>query len=180
MKKYLTVFATVAALAAAPAFAQTAPAVDPATVAATKQLLEAMNIRDLMTQSMQQVTQVMPAQMRSVVGGLIQNDPKLDAEQKKQAYAKFEATLPKMLVVMQNTLSDPKLIDEMIAEMVPVFARTYTTAEIKQLGDFYKSPLGQKMLASTPKLMAESMEIGNRVMAPRMQKLVTDLAQSIK
>ena len=179
MKKTLTLLATVAVLAAAPAFAQSTPAADPATVAATRQMLEAMKVRDLMVQSMEQVMQSIPAQMKSMVRAMIQNDPKLDDEQKQQALAKFEQALPKLMEAVQITLNDPGLVDEMIAEMVPLYARTYTTAEIRQLAAFYKSPLGQKMLAATPKLMAESMDISNRVMAPRMQKLMGDIAKSI-
>jgi hypothetical protein len=67
----------------------------------------------------------------------------------------------------------------MLAEMVPLYADTYTLDEIRQLSAFYASPLGQKMLANMPKLMSRSMEISNRVMMPRMQKMMAQSAQSI-
>jgi hypothetical protein len=179
MKKFLASIATVAALAVAPAFAQTAPALDPATVAATKQMLDAMKVRELTAASFKQVVQVMPSQMRTMAAGAINNDPKLGPDQKKAALAKFEKSLPKLTAALDKMFSDPALVDEMIAEMVPLYARTYTLAEIEQLNSFYQSPLGQKMLANMPKLMAESMEISNRLMAPRIQKFMSETARSL-
>lgn len=181
MKKYLVMFAAVSAFAGAPAFAQNAQqGLDPATVAAAKEMMSAMRIRDVMQASMQQMEQGMPAQLRQMVSAAINSDPKLSPEQKQQALAKFEHSMPKLLAALHNTLSDPTLLNEMVAEMVPIYARNYTTAEIKQLAAFYKSPLGQKMLATMPKVMAESMEVSNRLMAPRMQKLMADTMHSLE
>lgn len=43
---------------------------------------------------------------------------------------------------------------------------------MRRLTAFYRSPLGQKMLAAVPKLMAGGVEICNRYTLPRMEKLV--------
>ena len=47
--------------------------------------------------------------------------------------------------------------DEIISLLVPVYARYYTTADLKELISFYKSPLGQKHIHVTPTVMRESM-----------------------
>lgn len=48
-------------------------------------------------------------------------------------------------------------VDEIISLLVPVYARYYTTADLKELISFYKSPLGQKHIHVTPTVMRESM-----------------------
>lgn len=179
MKKYLAMFAAICAFAGAPAFAQTAQALDPATVAATRQMMSAMKIREVMQASMRQMELGMPAQLREMISAAINADNRLNDEQKQLALSKLEQAMPKMLAALHAALADPTLLDEMIAEMVPVYARNYTTAEIKQLTGFYQSPLGQKMLATMPKVMAESMAVSNKLMAPRMQKLMAATMRSL-
>jgi hypothetical protein len=76
-------------------------------------------------------------------------------------------------------ISDPALLDEIIAEMVPLYANTYSVAEIRQLAAFYQSPVGQKMLASMPKLMSEGLVISNRIIGPRVGKIVAQTMQAI-
>ncbi|WP_417069169.1 DUF2059 domain-containing protein [Niveibacterium terrae] len=53
-----------------------------------------------------------------------------------------------------ETLSWPK----MKAFQIAVYTQTYSEAEIRELIVFYKTPLGQKMLESQPKLAAISMK----------------------
>lgn len=179
MKKHLAALACATAFLSFPAFVQAAPASDPATVAATRQMLSAMKVRDLTMQSLRQAEQAMPQQMRAMVTQMIQGDATTTPAQKQQALDKFEKTLPRVSAAVHELLSDPKLVDQMVDEMVPLYADTYTVDEIRQLSAFYQSPLGQKMLANMPKLMAQSMEISNRVMMPRMQKLMTQIMSTV-
>ena len=48
-------------------------------------------------------------------------------------------------------------MDEIIARLVPIYAKYYTTDDLKQLIAFYKGPLGQKHIKATPALMEDSM-----------------------
>ena len=48
-------------------------------------------------------------------------------------------------------------VDEIITRLAPIYAKYYTTADLKQLIEFYKSPLGQKHIQLTPSLMQDSM-----------------------
>jgi hypothetical protein len=178
MKKILAVLATAITLSV-PAFAQTAPALDPAVVDAVKQMQSAMKLRDVMTASMQQLEQSMPQNLRASVTQMINSNTTLDASQKQKQVAQMEQRLPAMLGEMHELFSDPTLVEEMLAEMVPLYARTYTVDEIHQLSAFYQSPVGQKMLATMPRLMTESMAISQRVMMPRIQKVMAKTAQSL-
>jgi len=179
MKKHLATIVFAFAFAAVPAFAQTAPALDPAAVQATRQMMDAMKIREVMIQSMKQAEQAMPAQIRASLTGLIQNDKNMNAQQKQAALADLDQKLPTMLAANHTLFSDPTMVDDMLEEMVPLYAQTYTVDEIHQLSAFYASPVGQKMLANMPKLMTQSMQISNRIMMPRIQKMMEQTAQAL-
>jgi hypothetical protein len=162
------------------AFAATpVPSADPAVVAATKQMLASMKIRDVMQASLKQAEQQMPAQLAASLNAMIDSDATLSAEKKAEAHKKLQEALPTLTAQLHAVFSDPTLVDDMLAEMVPLYAETYTLDEIRQLSAFYASPLGQKMLANMPKLMSRSMDISNRVMMPRIQKMMAQSAQSI-
>ena len=181
MKKTLAAIASAFVVTCAPAaFAATpAPSADPAVVAATREMMASMKMRDVMLASMRQVDAQMPAQLRASMSASIDAAPDMSAEQKAGAHRKLDAALPALTAQMHATLTDPTLIDDILAEMVPLYAESYTLDEIRQLAAFYASPLGQKMLANMPTLMSRSMEISNRVMMPRIQKMMAQSAQGI-
>jgi hypothetical protein len=183
VKNALVAIASAILVTCAPAFAQGGaaplPSADPAVVQATKQMLATMRVRETMASAFQQVEQQMPAQMAQSVAAAVRNNPKMDDKQKADAIAKFQQDAPKMQARLHAVFADKTLIDDMVNEMVPAYAETYTLDEIRQLTAFYASPLGQKMLAKMPQLMARSMEIGNRVMAPRMEKFMAESMQDV-
>lgn len=181
MKKIVAAAVTAFALAGAASSHAQAPApapaaaIDPAALAASRELFEAMNHRVMMTGMMQQMSQGIGQSMRAGAEASINNNPKLSAEQKKKALAKLEAELPGVVSAMQSVMNDPGMIDEILAETVPIYARTFSADELKQLTAFYRTPIGAKMLASMPQLMAQGMQVGQQVVmrriGPLMQKL---------
>jgi hypothetical protein len=180
VKKSIIAVASAILVTCAPAFAAAPVAsADPQVVEATKQMLASMKLRDAMLASFQQIEQRVPAQMQASMSAAIKGNPKLTDEQKAEALKKLEASLPEAQARIHALLADPTLVDDMLAEMVPLYAETFTLDEIRQLSAFYATPVGQKMLAKMPELMGRSMEIGNRVMAPRLQKLMAQSAQGI-
>lgn len=178
MKNTIAAFVTIFALTGAPAFAQTAPVADPAAIAAVREMLDAMNYRQMFLASIQQVSQTFPATMRSMSENMAARNPKMTAEEKAKMAAQIEKSIPATTAAFSALMSDPTLIDEMIAATVPLYANAYTVDEIHQLSAFYQSPLGRKMQANTPKLMADSIAISHRVLGPRIAKMVDQSMQA--
>lgn len=173
MKKPLAAIASAFILSCAPAFSLAAapvPSADPTVVAATRDMLAALKVRDMMTNMLAQMEQRMPAQVRSTMTASINANPNLSAEQKAEQLKKLDEATKAAAAQAHALFADPTLVDDMIAEMVPLYAETYTLDEIRQLTAFYSSPLGQKMQAKMPELMGRSLEISQRVMMPRIQK----------
>ena len=186
MKHLLRSLTLIAVLAAAPSFAMaqaaSAPtattAVSPQANAAVKELLDAMDVRKMMTASFIEMEKALPQMMRAQMTAVISADPGADAEKKKAALAKVEQVLPAASQAIGRLLRDPALIDEMMVEIAPLYAKNYTVAELKELTAFYRTPLGRKMLALSPRLSAESMAAGQRIVAPRLNGLMQEVMQS--
>jgi len=167
------------ALAQAPASGPAvAPVASPEADAAVKALLEAMDVRTMMAASFTEMEKALPAMMRAQVMNEISADPGASEESRAQALARLDRFLPQAAEALNRVMRDPALIDAMLAEIGPLYARHYTVAELKQLTAFYGTPLGRKMLALSPRLGAESMAIGQKVVAPRLQALLADVTQS--
>ena len=179
MKKLVLALAAAAAFAA-PSLASAAPGADPQATAAVKAMFDAMDMHKTLSASYAEMQKTMPAMMRQQIAGMIQADPQLNAEQKKEAMARMERLLPGVAEAMVKTFNDPTLIDEMIVEMAPLYTDNYTVDEIRQLTAFYKTPLGRKMMTLTPRLSAESMAVGQRIMMPRIGKMMENLMQELQ
>jgi hypothetical protein len=181
MKKPLAAVVSAIVLTCATGFSHAAapvPSADPAVVKATKDMFVAMKVHDMMTSMMAQMAQQMPAQAHAAAAAAINGNPNLKPEQKAEQLKKADENIQASVGQMHAVFSDPTLVDDMIAEMVPLYAETYTLDEIRQLTAFYASPLGQKMQARTPELMSRSMEISRRVMMPRIQKAMAQSHQA--
>ena len=172
MKKIFAAVATsLALLGAAPVFAQQAQP-DPAAIAASREMFESMNYRNTMVAAMHQMSISMATNMRAASEAAIKNNPRMSDEAKQQALAKLEADLPDRVARVQALLDDPTLVDDIIAETIPVWADTFSVDELHQIAAFYRTPLGAKMLASMPKLMGEGMRTGQQIVARRITALM--------
>ncbi|WP_306391204.1 DUF2059 domain-containing protein [Telluria beijingensis] len=180
MKKILLAVTCAAAFAGIPSFALAqAPAAPSAQeAAAVKELMDAMDVRKMMTASFTEMEKALPQMMRAQVTAVINADPTASDEKKKAALAKIEQILPGAADAVNRMFRDPALIEEMMAEIGPLYARNYTVDELKQLTAFYRTPLGQKMLALSPRLAAESMAVGQKIVAPRLNGLMLEVMQN--
>ncbi len=176
MKKIVLAACLALSFAVPSAFAQSAAPVDADTAAAVKELLVVMHTRDNILQMMAQMQKNMPAMMLQGATAAIKNNPKMTDAQKDEAIAKAAKEIPQAAANMASTMNDPAMWDEMLAEFVPLYARHFTAAELRQMSAFYKTPVGMKVISTMPQLAGESMQISQKVMMPRlnamMQKMV--------
>lgn len=133
----LLVLAIVVAGAAA---AQKAPAgSDPAAVAAARELLIAMG-------SMKQFEVAIDTMSRGMADAF-----------KRQAPAKAQE-IDEVMALMAAKFNARK--EEMLTLVAPLYAEKFTPAELNEIGAFYKTPIGQKMIATQPEILQRSMQIG--------------------
>jgi len=118
-------------------------------------LFDVLQIQEQMRQVMRQVTVQMRAmsheQMRKT-------NPNITAEE----LAKIDARSDQLI----NTVP----IDGMLDDMVPVYQKHLTKADVDAMINFYSSPTGKKILHEMPAMTAEGMQ----AMQPRLRKIMED------
>jgi len=50
--------------------------------------------------------------------------------------------------------------DELVNQIIPIYDKHLTHAEVKELIKFYETPVGKKMITVMPAITAESMQVG--------------------
>lgn len=176
----LTALAFAAPMAHAQTPASAPAAVDQKTVLAVKDMLAAMNYRETMKQMNEQMLLQMPQLILGSATQSIQSAPNLTDEKRREAMTAVHAKMPEILKAVREVMEDPKLVDEMVDAMPALYARHFTTAEIVEMGKFYRTPLGAKTLKVMPLLMAESTMLGQQVVMPRMQAVMQRFSQQAK
>lgn len=181
MKKLIAASSLILAAAMPAAFAQgpasalppvASAAPDAATLAAANEMLTSMNYRAIAQGMFAQMRRVMPGMMKQGATTAINNSPKLDAARKKAALDKVDQEMPKAAMALDGVFSDPAVLDELVQETAKLYARHFTINELHQIAVFYKTPVGAKMLATMPQLTGESMQIGQRVVMPRIAAIM--------
>jgi uncharacterized protein len=157
--------------AAALAFAAVAHAAPPSE-ADIRELMDATNARGNMAASIQNMSKALPQLLRMRGEAAVRNNPKLNDEQRKAELANLERRIPNIAGALQKDLNDPKLVDELYNQVVPLYARHFTAEEVKALTAFYRSPAGKKSLQAMPMLMAESAQAAQKLMQERAKRVV--------
>ena len=137
-------------LAAASARAQ---ALAPSHLQASESLLEQMDMEGLMARSID-----------SVLDAQLQSNPHL---------VPFED-------IMREFMADAMGWESIKGDLIRVYAEAFSEAELRDLGDFYATDLGQKTIRLMPTLMQQGMEIGQRVVMERQPELERRIEERIE
>ena len=128
---------------------------------AAKQLLDLMNA----DQSIEQAY----GQMYSQLSGMAEQ---LGITEDQRPM--FESYLERMVVVMKEELS----WERMEPFVIDAYVSVYSEEELKELSEFYASPIGQKFVAKMPELMQATMEMSQKMMGeliPRIAEIQQEL-----
>ena len=82
----------------------------------------------------------------------------------------FDIVRDEVTTIMREEMVDKKALNEI---SYPVYHKYLTLADINQLIEFYKSPIGQKVIDVMPRISAEAMEGGQQLansIAPIIQE----------
>ncbi|MGZ3180975.1 MAG: DUF2059 domain-containing protein [Telluria sp.] len=171
--KALLALTAVLALALPAAHAQEAP-LDPAAVAATRELLAVMHYEKTGQLMIRQMFAQMPMMMRQSAESALRANPKLTDDERNKAIAQLQARMTQADAIGLKVMTDPSFIKELVEATIPLYAKHFTAEELKQMTAFYASPAGQKMLAEMPQIAGESMQVSQRVIVPRMEQAMQE------
>jgi hypothetical protein len=71
-------------------------------------------------------------------------------------------------------------VKQLTERMIPIYQKHFTADEVAGLLKFYRSPLGQKVIAEMPATMAEGMQIGRQWGQERAQQMLGELRKEGK
>src|SRR4051812_4881080 len=132
------------ALAGVPAGAQQAPPLKPASPAAIASAKEILTLKNA------------SAMYGNAVPGIVQQTK----ETLLQNNLNYQKDLNEVAVIVAQALAGRE--KEIGEGMAKAYANEFTEQELKDLVTFYKSPLGQKVLAAEPKAIQSSMAYMNQ------------------
>ncbi|NUQ27903.1 MAG: DUF2059 domain-containing protein [Acidobacteriaceae bacterium] len=134
-----------------------------------EQMLTVLKMEDNFNLLMKQVEQ----QGRQM--GMSMTNPSQLTDADKKILDNF---MTKLMAAMQDTMGWQKLK----SEFIDLYAKAYTEEEVDGILTFYKSPVGQSMLAKTPQLVQQSMAISQTHMKeiqPKLEQLTEDLKKDL-
>lgn len=140
--------ALAAALFALPAAAQQdtlLAGISPARVRAAERVLVAMRAEELLTKGMEPTIQAMFEQQPDM--------------------REFED-------IFREFFAEALAWDEMRPEMIRLYAEVYTEEEMDAMAAFYETPIGQRLVAKMPEVMARSTMLNQERVQARMPELI--------
>lgn len=166
---------SVAAMLAGPALA----APDPAAVAAARVLAQQTDVRGQVSSGMARLI----ADMRSgnAVTRLLATQPGF-AMARSRNPAKFEEVL-KRVGALQAGVAEKVVAQQLPAVVeatVQSYATHYTAAELRQLAEFYRSPLGKALSAKQPRVMGDINRATAELIAQRIQASMKNIQPQVE
>ncbi|HEY0061272.1 MAG TPA: DUF2059 domain-containing protein [Telluria sp.] len=177
MKRFfLALYTFVLVGSAAPSFAADEK-LDPMAVAVAHDLLSAMRFKFTLELELKTASDNAPAVLRSTAGKKLAADKTLDAAARAKRVASIEKKLPAADLALEKLFADPATTETITNETAKLYTRYFTIDEMQKIAAFYRTPEGAKMLALAPRILSESLVLGQTFMAPRTEKILEELMQ---
>jgi uncharacterized protein len=151
MKKPILLALLACVLAAAPVRAQQEEP-SPARMTAARELMAASKVRE-----------TFDATLARMLSAQVQANPEM------QQYEQ----------VMRDFFDKYMKWDDMEPEFARVYAETYTEQELRDLATFYRTPLGQRLVATTPDMAVRSAGISERRVQQHMPELFAAIMERV-
>ena len=127
--------------------------------------------------SISRVDKMIEPMMENVMSMIQQQMAQVDIpEDKKPIIQKYNQ---KIIETLRQEMQWEKMKEDFVA----LYLNVYTEEEIRELTEFYASPLGQKMLDKMPELMQASLQISQSMLQqtlPKIQQLSQEMARELQ
>ena len=112
----------------------------------------------------------MAVQMSDLVGRQIANmsDPDTPEE------------LVRIQAIVSEMLTESKLFEDLLDEMIPLYAKYFSQEDIRQMIEWYELPIGKKSIEIMPQLMQDVTEISMRYALERIQDVMGEVMERLR
>ena len=113
----------------------------PDALAAAKELVVTMRAAD-------QLKTLFPMILQQLKPAIAQGRPEVEKD--------YDTFMPQIVAAANARMA------EFVDAIATVYAAHFTADELRQIAEFYKGPVGQKFLQNMPKIMQDSMSVGQK------------------
>ena len=135
-----------------------AQAPTPELLAAARELVEA-------SRATEQMKAILPALIQALKPAIAQGRPQVEQD--------YDAIAPTLMEGMSSRLG------ELTDQVVVIYARNFTVAEMKDVTAFYRGPSGQKLLDKNPAVLQQTLaagqQFGNKIAGELQARFVEEL-----
>lgn len=85
---------------------------------------------------------------------------RLVGQMENQMLSSLKGSMPQVPEVFWTKFQQKMNTAELVEKIVPIYDKYYTVEDLKAINGFYETPTGQKVLATLPQVMQESMKVG--------------------
>ena len=86
----------------------------------------------------------------------------LFVQMQTQLFEGFAEASPEIPKEFWDRLKEKESVDELYELMIPIYEKYYSSEDLDAMIVFYKSPTGQKVIATLPQVMSEAMTAGQK------------------
>ena len=145
----------------------------PQKVALIQELLRITNQKESAEQQLEAMLANMEETLPQVLAQIMGNRTQLEGDDLLQ---KVTATTQRLVKRYRELLPTRINFGEVTAEIsANLYAKYYTEQEIQDLIDFYKTPTGQKAIATLPQLTNEAFKQSNAILLPQITQLLQEI-----
>jgi len=93
----------------------------------------------------------------------------------------FKAQVPEMTESIIEEFDKALNYDSLVSIIIPIYAKHWSTEEMKGMVAFYKSPLGQRMMKEMPAILKESMAANmqrSKQIGARIQEKIQEMKEA--
>jgi len=119
-------------------------------------------------------------QMRLVMDSVIKQQSAMMHETLKKRYPQISAEkIARADNIMKESMKDVPM-DAMLDDMIPIYQKHFSKADIDAMTSFYASPTGQKVMREMPALTSESMQASFGRMQKQMDTIMRRTEQMVR
>jgi hypothetical protein len=151
----------------------------PEKQALIKEFLEVTGVRKDTDEIINLVLISIDREIQKTVSLLLEQDPSLTREQKKEMQKDLEASASRMIQRYRELFTQKINLGQLIEDIYyPLYDKHFTENELRDLIAFYKTPTGKKVISVMPALVVDSMSKLNEVLLPIVQKFIKETSEA--
>jgi len=169
--KFILVFALFAISA------QAQDNVSPEKVALIKELLRLTGSEENTHKIFDSMVELQKAESERTLKSMIEDDKSMSAADKAEAKKMFVETFDRMMAKLERFFAEIKVVGLIEEASVRLYSKHFTEADLRELVAFYRSPVGKKVVETTPEFMLESMKVVSDTIVPKLDVFIKKITE---